>query len=274
MRQNHTFNTLAVAIVMACVLLSVPVTGHCSEPDVDQLAKQVANPVAALISVPFQFNYDANIGPNDDGQRITLNIQPVMPFVLNDKWNLISRTILPVMYQDDIAPGAGSQTGLSDTVQSFFFSPRPGPSGLIWGVGPVFLIPTATDDLLGMEKWGAGPSAVLLKQTGFWTYGGLVNYIGSFAGSDDRADISSTFLNPFISTGFKGGWTLGAQLEHTIDHENDQDTGQCSVFLSKVTRIGNQMVSISFTPRYWYETSASSPEGLALRINIALLFPR
>lgn len=240
----------------------------------DQLAKQLANPVAALISVPFQFNYDTDIGTADDGERYTVNLQPVVPFELNEKWNLISRTILPFIHQQDITSGAGDQTGLGDTVETLFFSPRPGPSGLIWGVGPVFLLPTATDDLLGTEKWGIGPSAVLLTQRSRWTYGGLANHIESYAGEDSRPDISSTFLNPFISRGFEGGWTLGTQLEHTFDHENDQNTGVWSVFLSKVIRVGDQNMSIGIIPKYWYQDSAGSPEGFAIRANLTLLFPR
>lgn len=240
----------------------------------DQLAKQLANPVAALISVPLQFNYDENIGPMDKGKRFTLNLQPVVPFEINDKWNLISRTILPIIDQKDIAPGSGSQSGLGDTVESLFFSPRPGPSGAIWGVGPVFLLPTATDDLLGTEKWGAGLSAVLLKQTGLRTYGGLINHIESFAGEDSRSDVSMTYINPFISTRFEGGWTLGTQLEHTLDYENDLDSGVISVFLSKVFSIGGQNFSVGVIPKYWYQDSSVSPEGFAFRVNVTFIFPR
>ena len=240
----------------------------------EELARQLQNPVANLTTVPFQFNGDQGIGPDDDGKRITLNIQPVMPFELNETWNLISRTILPVIHQEDIFPGAGDQTGLGDAVQSLFFSPRPGASGLIWGVGPVLLLPTATDDLLGTEKWGAGPTVVVLKQTGAWTYGALANHIESFAGADSRADVSSTFVNPFLSRQFSGGWTLGTQLEHTFDHENDLDTGVVSCFVSKVTKIGGQMVSVGVTPKYWHEDTPSSPEGFGARLAVTFLFPR
>ncbi len=155
-----------------------------AQDDSADLAKKLSNPVAAMISVPFQFNYDEGYGPND-GDRLTLNIQPVIPISLNDEWNVISRTILPVIWQNDIAGDSGEQTGLGDITQSLFFSPKhPGPSGIIWGVGPAFLVPTGTDDLLGTGKWGAGPTAVVLKQMGGWTVGGLANHIWSFAGQE------------------------------------------------------------------------------------------
>ncbi|MFT5351559.1 MAG: hypothetical protein ACI9MF_002382, partial [Gammaproteobacteria bacterium] len=161
----------------------------------EELAKKLSNPIASLISVPFQLNYDSDIGPNDHGDRYQLNIQPVIPISLNDDWNIISRTILPVISQDDIFTGAGSQSGLGDVVQSVFLSPKqPTERGWIWGAGPVFLLPTATDDLTGGEKSGLGPTAVALKQIGPWTYGALANHIWSVAGEDDRQNISSTFL--------------------------------------------------------------------------------
>ncbi len=120
-----------------------------------RLAKQLANPVAALISVPFQLNHDENIGADDSGSRWTLNIQPVIPFDLTDDLNLISRTILPVVPIDGVPTGAGSETGLGDTVLSFFVSPKkPTAGGWIWGAGPVFLLPTSTDDTLGLGEWG------------------------------------------------------------------------------------------------------------------------
>ena len=119
--------------------------------------------------------YDQNIGLMDDGWKLQTNIQPVVPFDVTENWNMISRTILPVIYQDDIFPGAGSQFGLGDATLSLFFSPK--QSGVTWGVGPILLFPTATDSLLGAEKWGAGPSAVVLTLRGPWTLGVLGNHL-------------------------------------------------------------------------------------------------
>src|SRR5450432_1271152 len=133
-----------------------------ADSDSAELAKKLSNPVASLISVPLQFNYDTGFGPKD-AYKLVLNVQPVIPITLNEDWNLIIRTIVPVVYQDSLADGIDSKWGLGDTVQSFFFSPKaPTSGGWIWGVGPVFLWPTATNDLLGSGKWGAGPTGLIL----------------------------------------------------------------------------------------------------------------
>ena len=163
------------------------------------LAKQLQNPVANLISVPFQNNVDFYLGPNDNGVRYLLNFQPVIPFSLNKDWNLITRTIVPIIDQKDVIAPNTSEGGLGDITQSFFFSPKQPVAGLIIGAGPVFLYPSATDSLLGSEKVGAGPTLVVLKQEGPWTVGLLFNHIWSFAGDEHRTYVSSTFLQPFIS---------------------------------------------------------------------------
>jgi hypothetical protein len=149
---------------LLALLLSASATSAGAQENADVLAKQLSNPVAALISVPMQFNADYGFG-DSDGSRYTLNVQPVVPTAISEDWNLITRIIMPLVYQDDVIAGS-SQSGLGDTTPTFFFSPKAaGPGGMIWGVGPVFLLPTATDDLLGTEKWGIGPSALALVQT-------------------------------------------------------------------------------------------------------------
>jgi len=182
-------------IVVTVVALLVATPGRAQTAGAAALAAAVSNPVAAMISVTIQFNYDKNIGPDRAGDRWTINAQPVIPFTLNENWNLISRTIAPIVVQDEIFPGAGRQTGLGDVAQSLFFSPRkPTEGGWIWGAGPVFLLPTATDDYLGTKKCGAGPTGVFLKQEHGWTVGALFNHIWSFAGDESRPDINQSFL--------------------------------------------------------------------------------
>jgi len=271
---KHTLGSVAI-LRWSCiwVLLLAPLAAS-AQHDADELAKKLSNPVAALISVPLQLNWDTNIGPEEEGDRFTLNIQPVVPISLTEKWNMISRTILPLIDQSDVVPGAGSQSGTGDTVQSLFFSPKkPTSTGWIWGAGPVFLIPTASDDLLGTEKWGIGPTVVLLKQEGHLTFGALVNHIESVAGDEDRADVSSTFLQPFVSKGLPGGVTLGLNTESTYDWENKQWTVPIIVTYSKVTKLGGQLVSIGGGVKYFVEAPDGGPEW-GLRFIFTLLYPR
>ena len=261
------------AIIAASVVWQLPASASDSE---QQLAQQLANPVAALISVPLQLNYNSNIGPADDGRQWVLNVQPVIPFSLNEDWNLISRTILPIVDQRNIFPGAGSQTGLGDTVQSLFFSPAaPTAGGWIWGAGTALLLPTGTDDLLTTDKWGAGPTAVALRQQGPWTVGLLVNHLWSFAGDSDRQDVSTSFMQPFVSYTTPTAWTYSLQTESTYDWEGDNDWQvPLRVGISKITRIGGQLVSLGGAVNYWLESSDNGPEGWGLRFTATLLFPR
>jgi hypothetical protein len=262
-------------LVAVGLIVGLPLCSVAQDKSAADLAKDLANPIASLISVPLQLNYDHGIGPRDDGHRFTLNIQPVIPFRLTGDWNLISRTILPVIYQDDILPGGGDQFGLGDTVQSLFLSPaKPGPAGLIWGIGPVFLIPTGTDDLLGADKFGLGPTAVVLRQSGPWTYGALVNHIWSVAGSDRVADISSTFLQPFLSYTTKDAWTFALNTETTYDWTAKEWSVPIHAVVSKVFKIGGQLVSVGAGLRYWAEGPDSAPKGLGARVIFTLLFPR
>lgn len=241
---------------------------HAEDAD---LAKQLSNPVAALISVPIQNNFLFNVGPGD-GFRETTNIQPVIPFELNERWNLISRTILPVIYQEGLFPGSGSQSGLGDTVQSLFFSPKD-PEPFIWGLGPAFLIPSATDDLLGGEKWGAGPTGVILKQSGPWTYGVLANQLWSFAGADDRGDVNATFVQPFLSYTTKSATTFTVNSESTYDWEGRQWTVPFNAGVSQLLKLGGQPVNLGLMGTWYADGPAGAPDW-GIRLIFTFLFPK
>jgi hypothetical protein len=205
--------TSALAAAISILLLASAAFGQ----DEAELAKKLANPVASLISVPLQYNYDENYGADDDGRKQFVNIQPVIPITLNEEWNIISRTILPVVDEHDVPPGT-DESGIGDVLQSLFFSPKePTPRGLIWGAGPVLLLPTASDEVLGSEQWGLGPTVVGLKQTGPWTYGLLANHVWSVAGDDDRADVNATFMQPFLTYITQTKTTIGLNTESTFD---------------------------------------------------------
>jgi hypothetical protein len=266
-------NTLRSIFIVTAGLALAP--GVAVAEGDDDLAKKLANPVAALISVPIQMNYDSDYGADDDGSVLRINVQPVVPFEMNEDWNIISRTILPILDQNDVPFSGVSEFGLGDTVQSLFFSPKAATSsGWIWGAGPVLLLPTATDEVLGAEKWGIGPTAVALKQSGAWTYGGLANHIESFAGDSDRADVSATFLQPFVSYITPAQTTYAVNLESTYNWDTKDWSIPLNVTAAQLLRIGDQMVQIGGGVRYWLQSPDSGPEGWGIRLNFVLLYPK
>jgi Putative MetA-pathway of phenol degradation len=260
----------AKGIMFSALMLAA--TTSAAQENADVLAKQLSNPVASLISMPLQYNIDFDIG-SENGTKQYLNVQPVIPKSPNEHTNLITRVIMPVIYQDDVFGNSGTQFGLGDTTPSFFFSPKQ-PLGGKWivGTGPVFLLPTATDELLGSEKWGAGPTALALQQTpDGWTFGALVNHIWSFAGDDDRSDVSTTFIQPFLAKQFPGGRTLTVNLESSYDWEGEHWNVPVNLVYSQVTKYGSQMLSWAGGVRYFAETPGEGPEW-GLRLVLTLLY--
>ena len=257
---------------LVLALTFIGLAGGAAAQEGASLAQQLSNPVADLISVPFQLNYDTNIGADDGGSRWTLNIQPVIPMSLSADWNLISRTIVPVVSTDGIPMGAGSRTGLGDTIQSFFFSPKePTEAGWIWGAGPVFLLPTSTDDRFGAGEWGAGVTGVALRQEGPWTFGALANHIVDI---NAATDINASFIQPFLSYTTPTAWTYTVNTETTYDWDADQWSVPVNVAVSKLTTIGNRPVSFTGGARYWAESTPAGPEGWAARFVVTLLYPK
>jgi hypothetical protein len=284
-RKMKTSQRIAFCLFMLSFFLAAPFAwsqsseakGTVSAPpsgDAD-LAQELSNPLADLMTIPIQMNYDRDIGPLDDGWKLQTNIQPVIPFHLNEDWNLISRTIMPVIYQDDIFPGEGSQFGLGDINLSLFFSPRkPTSGGLTWGIGPVLLFPTATDSLLGAKKWGAGPAAVALTMRGPWTVGILANHIWSYTGDSDRQDISNTFLQPFAAYTWPSAWTVSVQSESTFNWKTDKWSVPVNVAVSKLVRLGKLPVSLQGGVGYWAESPDAGPEGFRFRLQANFVLPK
>lgn len=237
---------------------------------------KLSNPVASLISVPVELNYDENIGPAEEGSVYKLNVQPVIPMSLSEDWNLISRTILSFIDQDDVPAAGMGESGFGDVVQSIFFSPKePTSSGWIWGAGPVLLLPTASDAKLGGEKWGAGPTAVFLKQEGSWTYGFLANHIESFAGESNRPDVSATFFQPFVSYLYgpsKTTFVLNAEM--TQDWENNETSLPVNFQIKQMLKVGDQIMQAGIGARYWVDSASNGPDGWGLRVSLTFLFPK
>lgn len=239
-----------------------------------ELAKKLNNPIAALISIPFQLNYDADIGAGDQGERLVLNIQPVIPMTLNDDWNLISRTIMPLVRQTDVPPGV-DESGVGDVFQSVFFSPSaPTAGGWIWGIGPALLLPTASDELLGAEKWAAGPTAVALKQQNGWTVGALANHVWSFDGERDREDISTSFVQPFLAYTTAKFTTFTLNTESSYDWEREAWSVPVNVQATQLFKVGGQPMSVSVAVRHWIDSPDAGAEGWGARLAYTLVFPK
>ncbi len=271
-----------VAGLVASLVLAASVTGVSAQaPGADQtpkaatdqataLAKQQQNPISSLISVPLQGNWDFGLGDRDATGTL-FNIQPVVPIAISSRTNLILRVILPLASQ----PGSGDArvNGVGDVVMTAFFSPA--KSGrLTWGAGPVVLLPTATHNALGSEKFGVGPSAVVLTQPGPWTIGLLFNHIWSSSGANDREDVSSTFLQPFVNYNLGNGLAVGAVFEATANWNADEHWTAPLVFtVSKVARLGNRPVNFVAGAG----PTVASPEGGStwrFRVMAVFLFPR
>lgn len=260
----------AVSLTLA---LSMAAPHASAEQTEAELAKAAQNPVADMISLPFQSNTNFGVGPDDKTQNI-LNIQPVYPMPLSEKWNLITRTIAPVIWQEEIVPGV-EQFGLGDITFTAFLSPKK-PGKWIWGAGPVLLLPTATDETLGSEKWGAGPSAVALAIRGPWLFGGLINQIWSFAGEDDRQDVDLMLVQPFVNCNFPKGWYLVSSPIITANWEaGGSDTWTIPVGggVGKIFRLGKQPMNVQFQGFYNVEKPEFGPEW-TLRFQLQFLFPK
>ena len=262
----RTRNQLLISL--SALLLMLP--SAAAAQDATALAKQTQNPVSSLISFPLQANWDFGLGDRDAVGTV-LNIQPVVPFGINASTNIILRVIMPLTSQ----PGADGMrvNGMGDVVATAFFSPA--KSGrIIWGAGPVFLLPAATNSALGSEKFGIGPSVVALTQPGPWTIGVLYNSIWSTSGANDREDVNQTFLQPFANYNLGSGLSVGVSMEASGNWNADQTWTAPLLFnVSKVTLLGKRPVSLSAAAG---PMVASPDAGASWRFRLAatFLFPR
>ncbi len=243
-----------------------------AQDDAATLAKKLANPIAALISVPFQNNTDYGIG-EWQGTRNTLNFQPVIPIEISKNLNLITRVVLPVVTQYNITGTGEKQNGLGDAVVSAFFSPVDAEK-LTWGVGPALLVPTGTNSYLTTKKLGVGPTAVALKQVNGWTIGGLINQIWSIAGSDERPDVSQMFVQPFVVFNWKTGAGAGANMEWTQNWKAGTTTLWFNPNISAVTSLGKQKTQFIVGPRINLAAPEGSKADWGWRAVVIFLFPK
>ncbi|CAN5797398.1 hypothetical protein BH11VER1_BH11VER1_34000 [soil metagenome] len=267
-----TFLLKPLGFSLAAVAMFSFVSPAVAEDSDAELAKKLANPVASLMSFPLQNTWDFGIGVND-ATRYTLNFQPVIPVSINEDANLIIRTIMPFINAESPAPGIPDASGMGDITQSFFYSPKaPTSSGWIWAAGPVFLWPTATDDLLGSGKWGVGPTFVVLKQSNGWTVGMLANHIWSYAGDEDRSSVNATYLQPFVSYTTKTKTTFSLNTESAYDWTNEQWNVPINVGVSQLFKVGKIPFQAQIGGRYYAEAPQGGPEW-GMRFTLTILLP-
>jgi hypothetical protein len=256
-------------VVLIFLMLPVQLFAQVSS---EELAKKLANPIASLISVPFQNNLEHGIGVNK-GSKYMLNVQPVIPMKVSKNLNLITRWIVPIISQHNITGIRQSQSGLGDAVISGFLSPTNTKNGVTWGAGPVFLVPLGGGDFLSGKQLGIGPTAVALRQKNGWTYGGLINQIWG-TGGNNKVDINQMFVNPFVTYNWKSGSGITAAFEWTENWALDNSILYFIPMFSGLTSFGKQKVSLAVGPKF----NIAAPEALkskfGLRAALVLLFPK
>jgi hypothetical protein len=246
------------------------------EDETAELARAAQNPVANMYSLPFQNNTNFNwgLGPIEETQNV-LNIQPVLPFEVSDNWNIITRTILPVVSQPGRVPGENRETGLGDLTFTAFVSPSK-TSKLLWGVGPAVLMPTATDDRLGFDKWGLGPSLVFLGMPGNWVIGALVNNIWSVGGSGDQ-DVNFFLTQAFANYNLSDGWYLTSAPIITSNWKasgGNKWTVPVGGGVGKIFRVGKPP-PMNFNVQGYYNAVRPDVVGAwTLRTQLQLMFPK
>lgn len=242
-----------------------------------ELARAVQNPVADMISLPFQNNTNFNFGPLEGTQNV-LNIQPVIPMDVTERWLLVTRTILPVVSQPAFLPGQDREFGIGDTLFSAFLSPRDRSLWLgnwLWGAGPAILVPTSTDDRLGAGEWGAGPSVVVLTMHERWVIGSLFSNVWSFTGDNS---VNLFTWQPFVNYNFDRGWYLSSSPVITAnwkaDNSDDTWTVPIGGGFGRVFLLGTQPINASLQAFYNVVKPDNIGPDWTIRFTVQFLFPR
>jgi hypothetical protein len=271
-------STNTAAAAAAWMVAFFATASYCSRSyaqDAPDLAKLVQNPIAKVISLPLQNNLTFGVRPDHDPQNV-LNIQPVLPLRLNADWNLITRTIIPVIYEPALAPGAGTTGGLGDTSLALYFSPARPYHSVIWGVGPAFSFATATHRELGQQKLSAGVSAVALTIQGPWLAGALVTEVASVSGVTYRKNVNQMLVQPFINYNFPRGWYLTSSPIITANWEaagSQQWTVPIGGGGGRAFRIGKQALNASLQA-FGNVARPQEAGNWTLRAQFQLLFPK
>jgi hypothetical protein len=273
MKNSKSVLILLILVVCSSLNLMAQDAPKPAADDAAAIAKKLANPIGALISVPFQNNTDVGIGEYN-GSKNTLNFQPIIPISLSAKYSLITRYIVPIITQHDITGEGTQEVGLSDALVSGWLSNAVVKNGVVWGVGAAFLIPTATDDYLGTKKIGVGPTIIVLQQMSGWTYGVLMNQIWSVAGDEDRSDVNQMYLQPFITHNWKSGAGLTVNSETTFNWEANTTNAYINILAGGLTKFGNQLVQLQVGPRIQVAAPEGGKSPFGMRAAVIFVFPK
>ena len=276
------FSDSVLSIICAGIMCLAANPSHAADEDGDgiiepgedetaELARAAQNPIANMISLPFQNNTSFNTGPRERTANV-LNIQPVLPFSVTEDWNLITRTIFPIVYQPSSVRGQNRQTGIGDTLFTAFASPaNPVWGKVLLGAGPVINIQTASDDRLGADAWGMGISGVALTIMGPVVTGALISQLWNLDGDD----FSSFLTQPFLNYNLPGGWYLTSSPIITADFEQDDNAWLVPVGagVGKIIRIGKLPLNLSFSAYYNVEKPKFGADW-STRFQVQMLFPK
>jgi len=263
--------TQLLGLAICCCLALGGAAVAQDEEDAASLAAKIQNPLAAMVTLPLQANFNNGVGEYDR-DMFNLNVQPVVPFT-GEKWNVIARAIIPI---NSVPQGeTGSTFGLGDTMLSLFVSPAKGGK-LTWGVGPILGLPTASNpEVLGSGKWGAGPTGVIFYGIGKWNMGAVASNVWSVAGPDDRADYNLFTAQYFVNYNFGKGWAVGTAPVISANWKADSGekwTIPWGLQVSKLTHFGSRPVNLLVG----YYDNSKRPAGAAdsqVRVQINFLFP-
>lgn len=239
----------------------------------EDVAEELTNPIAHLFAVPIELQYEAGVG-NPDGTRMTLHARPIVPFAITPDWLVITLTQLSLIHQSHLVPGAGAQLGLGNVMASQLFTPgRPGPDGLLWALGPVTLLPTATSPLLGLNRWALGPMAVVVKHARPFTVGLMANHLRSVGGDPAQPDLQATSLQPFVSHVSAGGLTLGVRTEAVYSWTGGQWNVPLDLTASQVVKFGERSGNVGATFRMNPFGPAATPDWM-VSMQVTPIFQR
>jgi len=259
----------------ACLLAMAPVSAQ--ESDAGAQAKAAQNPIADMISVPFQNNTNFEFGPLEKTQDV-LNIQPVLPFHLSADWNLVTRTIVPVISQPAFAPGQDREFGIGDIQFATFFSPTKVVNGWFWGVGAIAQLDIATHERLGEGVWGLGPTAVAMHLGEPWVYGALINNFWSVSEEEGRGSVNKMLVEPFFAYNFPDSPGRYVVFDPVITADWEADSGQrwsvpLGLGIGQIKKFGKQPVNLQASG-YYYVEKPDDAASRQLRLQMQLLFPK